>query len=432
MLSLQPIIQRFPSSMRKKPVAGTRRAHIRHAGCTCCDRKERTSMNASTAVRCACRRAAGAAVPAPHLLDATMFWSAAGGGVGRYLRDKRRWLQAHSHWRHTLVVAGAGGDVTVRGLPIPASGGYRFPLERRRATRQIAALAPDLIEAGDPYLLAWAALDAGQQLGVPTVAYCHSNIIEMAARVAGSPARSPARLYLRRVYRDFDAVFAASRWMTAELRELGLDNVVHQPLGVDLATFNPARRSADWRRRHGVPDDAIVLVYAGRFAAEKNMPVLAALPARLGPRFVLIAIGAGPQPPHGPRVRVLPYVGDPVELATALASADVFVHAGEQETFGLGPLEALACGTPLVVPARAGLLEIVDGDAAIGVGGATPQALCEGVLTALDGDRERRRFAAARYGLAFDANRAFAGLLARYSVLRWQHGPMPALAVADA
>lgn len=388
-------------------------------------------MNTSTAaVSSACRRAPSSVVSAPHLLDATMFWSPAGGGVGRYLRDKRRWLQAHSHWRHSLVVAGTGGDVEVRGVPIPTSGGYRFPVERRRAARQIAALAPDLIEVGDPYRLAWAALDAAQQLGVPAVAYCHSNVLDVAARLLGSLACFATRRYLRRVYRNFDAVFAASRWMTGELRGLGLDNVVHQPLGVDLATFNPARRDDDWRRRHAIPDDAIVLAYAGRFAAEKNMPVLGTLPARLGPRCVLVAIGAGPHPPHGARVRVLPYIGDPSELATALASADVFVHAGEQETFGLAPLEALACGTPVVVPARAGLLEIVDGDAVIGVSGATPQALCEGVVTALDGDRERRRFAAARYGLAFDANRAFAGLLARYSVLRWQHGPLPAIAAA--
>jgi alpha-1,6-mannosyltransferase len=214
--------------------------------------------------------------------------------------------------------------------------------------------------------------------------------------------------------------------MTAELRELGLNNVVHQPLGVDLTTFNPARRDGGWRRRHAIAYDAIVLVYAGRFAAEKNMPALGALPARLGPRFVLVAIGAGPHPPRGARVRVVPYVADPVKLATALASADVFVHAGEHETFGLAPLEALACGTPVVVPARAGLLEIVDGDAAIGVSAATPQALAEGVVTALDGDRERRRFAAARYGLSFDSNRAFAGLIARYSELRWQRSSLAA------
>lgn len=388
-------------------------------------------MNATTAPYGAGRSIPGSIVPAPHLLDATMFWSAAGGGVGRYLRDKRQWLRRSTHWRHSLAVAGAEGDLSVRGVPIPFSGGYRFPVERGPMARRIVALAPDLIEVGDPYRLAWAALDAAQQLGVPAIAFCHSNAPEFAARLAGSLARRTLRHYLRRVYRNFDAVLAASRWMVGELRELGLDNVMHQPLGVDLATFHPGRRAVEWRLRHRIPADAVVLIYAGRFATEKNLPALAALPARLGPRYVLVAIGAGPQRPIGTRVLVKPYLTNPAELATALASADVFVHAGEQETFGLAPLEALACGTPVVVPARAGLREIVDGDAAIGVECATPRALCEGVLSALDGDRERRRFAAARYGLAFDSNRAFAGLLTRYSILRWQCGPAAAGMAAE-
>ncbi len=355
----------------------------------------------------------------PHLVDTTMFWSPAGGGVGRYLRDKRRWLKAHTNWRHTLVVAGGGDDaIRVRGLPLPFSGGYRFPLERSRAARQLASLAPDLIEVGDPYRLAWAALDAAQQCGIPAVAYCHSNIMEVAAQSLGTRSRSLAGRYVRHVYRNFDAVFAGSRWMANELRDLGLDNVVHQPLGVDLSTFNPARRDDAWRRRLAIPDGTTVLIYTGRFAPEKNPQTLGALADRLGSGFQLVAIGAGPNPPRGERVRVLPYQHDPTTLATALASADVFVHAGEQETFGLAPLEALASGTPVVMPARAGLLDLVDGKAAIGVSRPTPDTLAEAVRSLLRRDRDPLRMAALELARGFDATRAFERLFACYSALR--------------
>ena len=47
-----------------------------------------------------------------------------------------------------------------------------------------------------------------------------------------------------------------------------------------------------------------------------------------------------------------------------LASADAFVHAGDQETFGLSVLEAMACGTPAVVRDAEGLAELADGGAA--------------------------------------------------------------------
>lgn len=355
----------------------------------------------------------------PHLVDTTMFWSPAGGGVGRYLRDKRRWLKANTNWRHTLVVAGGGADaIRVRGLPLPLSGGYRFPLERSRAARQLASLAPDLIEVGDPYRLAWAALDAAQRCGIPAIAYCHSNIMEVAAQSLGMRSRSLAGRYARHVYRNFDAVFAGSRWMANELRDLGLDNVVHQPLGVDLSTFNPARRDAGWRRRLAIPDGTTVLIYTGRFAPEKNPNTLGALADRLGPGFQLVAIGAGPSPPRGERVRVLPYQNDPIALATALASADVFVHAGEQETFGLAPLEALASGTPVVMPARAGLLDLVDGKAAVGVPRPTPATLAEAVRSLLGRDRDLLRMAALELARAFDATRAFERLFACYYAVR--------------
>ena len=57
---------------------------------------------------------------------------------------------------------------------------------------------------------------------------------------------------------------------------------------------------------------------------------------------MLLACGAGPRPPSGDRVLVHPFVADPMALARILASADAFVHAGDQETFGLSVLEAMA------------------------------------------------------------------------------------------
>jgi len=88
---------------------------------------------------------------------------------------------------------------------------------------------------------------------------------------------------------------------------------------------------------------------------------------------------------------------DPLRLARLLASADVLVHAGAQETFGLIAVEAMACGLP-VVGVRAGALpELIDdsvgalaaaGDtAALGV---AIEKVYSGDLVAM-GRRARRR-----------------------------------------
>lgn len=350
-----------------------------------------------------------------------MFWSPGGGGVRRYIETKRDWLTG-AGWRHTIVapgVAGTGfGDCG--GVPLPLSDGYRLPLQRRRAARAIAAQAPDLIEVGDPYRLAWAALDAGQQLGVPTLAFCHSNVAAMAALLAGA-AGSPARLarraaeaYLFRTYRRFDRVLAPSESMAAELRALGLMRVERQPLGVDTQLFHPQRRDAGLRRALGLPAAARLLLYAGRFAPEKNLPTLVDAVDRLGPSYVLLALGSGPLPPRGERVQLLPPEADRARLARFFASVDVFVHAGDQETFGLAALEAMACGTPVVVRAAAGLGELVAGGGGVAVASANPAAWAEAIAAIFSADRSSLAAAARTRAEAFSWERAMPALIGRY------------------
>ncbi len=143
-----------------------------------------------------------------------------------------------------------------------------------------------------------------------------------------------------------------------------------------------ASRMASTRRR------AVAFVGA-KASAGKHLDVLAAAVARLGAPYVLVAIGAGPAPPPASaRVRVLPFLAGIDSLATALASADGFVHAGDQETFGLSVLEALACGTPIVVRDAGGLGEIVDPGCGIAVASAEPAAFAE-AIAALFGAQPR-------------------------------------------
>ena len=49
-------------------------------------------------------------------------------------------------------------------------------------------------------------------------------------------------------------------------------------------------------------------------------------------------------------------------LARLYASCDVFVHPNPREPFGIGPLEAMASGVPLVLPAAGGVLSYANAD----------------------------------------------------------------------
>lgn len=348
----------------------------------------------------------------PHLLDAAMFWTPqGGGGVHRYLSTKRAVLCGHG-WRQTLLAPGAQGPgrLDAGGWAIPRSGGYRWVVDRAQAVRQIMQAAPDIVEAADPYTLGVAVPEACARLGVPSVAFCHSELPALMARLLGGPhgeatrrgrwAHRRARAWLATLYGRYDLVLAPSRTVTERLHHWGVPQARHQPLGVDCRRFTPAAADPAWRQRLlarlGLPRNSRLLLYVGRYAPEKNLPLLAAAAERLGPPHVLLTVGAGPRPaPTGPCCRVLPAEMDPARLARLVASCDVFVHAGEQETFGLSALEAMACGTPVVVSAAGGLGELAQG-AGLTVASQAPEAWAQAITAALGEHATARRDAALR------------------------------------
>lgn len=378
---------------------------------------------------------------APHLLDVSMFWGAAG-GVKRVLSMRHALLPALG-WHHTVLAPGAHGAglVDAGGLPLPGTGGYRAVVSTGRARRCIESLRPDLVEAADPYTLAWAALAAARRMEVPAVAFCHSNLPAITARLLGgsSPGSRRARWiehrsreYLVRLYRGFDLVLAPSRTMTEQLHAWGVPQARRQPLGVDCRIFDPRQRDEPWRARLlqglGVAPQTRLLVYVGRFAPEKNLGVLAEAVRLLGPRHLLLAVGEGPCPPQGAQVRCVGVERDPARLARLLTSADAFVHAGDQETFGLSVLEAMACATPVVVNAADGLGELAQ-DAGWVVEGLRARDWAEAMDAAMRRREDTRVHTALARARAHDWRGVMQQLDRRYRSLIGR--PLPAAPAAN-
>ncbi len=375
-----------------------------------------------------------------HLVDTTLFYSPTSGGVKRYLTAKHAWLTAYSRWQHTLVVPGEhdrterGGVCTLAGYPVPGSFNYRLPLDPRRWLRLLEALEPDLIEAGDAFHPAWAAWRLARRRGIPLAAFYHSNLPQIISRrVGGHLAERTLERYVKWLYERFDVVFAPSRLMRDLLRGLGVQHAVHQPLGVDAEVFRPQRRG-DWlRQRLGLAPAARVLVYAGRFAGEKNLPVLLEAFASLGSPYHLLLIGGDREGRPAANVTMLPYRRDSIELAQWLASADALVHAGTKETFGLVILEAMACGRP-VVAARAGAIpEFVDQEVGVLAEPGSGARMAEAIAALYERDIEALGSSArAKVLRKFTWNRAFQGQMAAYkALLGRERVAVPAREVAE-
>jgi alpha-1,6-mannosyltransferase len=299
-----------------------------------------------------------------HIADITMFYAPASGGVRTYLDAKHRRLGIKPGIRHSLLIPGSSlseedGVYTVPAPALPFGKGYRFPLRLAPWRNVLQDLQPDLIEVGDPYLTAWAALDARRQLDVPVIGFYHSDLPLLVSNRMGNWVTTNVEAYVSKLYGNFDRVLAPSQVMVDKLVGLGVKNVFVQPLGVDLHTFNPSVRDTGLRAELGIDENTHLLIFAGRGSKEKNLPVLLDCMKRLGRRYHLLLVGSSMPALVPDNVTVIDEFCPAPQVARLMASADALLHAGDQETFGLVILEAMASGIPVVAVAAGAFQEIV-------------------------------------------------------------------------
>ena len=113
------------------------------------------------------------------------------------------------------------------------------------------------------------------------------------------------------------------------------------------------------RKRLGLPMDQPVILYVGRFSPDKDTGLLIRSWLKIGhlnsQPWTGIMIGDGQMTEvvekfarQYPRVRRIPFVHDSGQLADWYRAADLLIHPGRWETFGLVLLEAQGCGLPTV------------------------------------------------------------------------------------
>jgi alpha-1,6-mannosyltransferase len=314
------------------------------------------------------------------ICDVTQFYSPVSGGVKRYISEKRKHVLEHTRDEHHLIVPGPSnrydreGRLHLHTIHSPRldffsryPSRYRLILNTRLVLDLLSDIRPDIIESGDPYHLAWTCLRAGKQFHAPIFGFYHSHFPEAYLRTAlkygGKWFRelvlNYAEDYIVKLYSLFTATLVPSEPLRNLLHTWGVTNTVTLNLGVDTQTFQPAARADDLRQRLDLPSDRRVLLYVGRLSPEKNIEMLLAafeaLHERHPNRYHLVVVG------DGPLRRVLPatrqrtgaltwrsYIQDNAQLAEYYHAADLFIHPGVCETFGLVVLEAQACGLPCV------------------------------------------------------------------------------------
>jgi phosphatidylinositol alpha 1,6-mannosyltransferase len=253
--------------------------------------------------------------------------------------------------------------VRVRSVAVPMYKSFPMGLPDRQVKSALAAFQPDVMHLASPIALGWLGLRAARKLGIPTVAVYQTDIPGF-LRQYNLPGEAACAKWVGRIHKRSSRTLVPSRSAYAQLDALGVPNLHVWGRGVDLDLFGPRHRSRElhdaWARVGKKNGDRVVVGYVGRLAAEKQVRRLRELSSVPGIR--LVVIGDGPELKWlRKKLPEAKFTGllTGVDLATAFASLDVFVHTGENETFCQTIQEAQASGVPVIAPARGGPLDLV-------------------------------------------------------------------------
>ena len=307
-------------------------------------------------------------------------WSPQVNGVVRTLTTTVDMLRARGHVVQTIT------PDLFTSLPCPTYPEIRLALTTRgRIARLIEDFRPDAIHVATEGPLGWRARAWCVARGVPFTTSFHTRFPDyVAARTGLSTA------FLWRLVTRFHAparhVLVATPRLAAELATHGLLQTQPWSRGVDLKAFSPDAAPHPAMAQLARP----VQLSVGRVAVEKNLSAFLCLDT-LGTK---VLVGDGPAlaalRAQYPKTVFLGSLHG-AALASAYASADVFVFPSLTDTFGLVMIEALACGTPVAGLPVAGPLDIIGdgcgvtgGDARIG---AVDDDLALAIKTALTARR---------------------------------------------
>ena len=327
-----------------------------------------------------------------------------GGGISTYLREKRDYILSNTPHKLMQIVPGPETRVTERGNHIwveieadqvRGSPNYRFIMNTKPVREVLARYRPDVIESLCPWILPWTAirhrrafpetaLVAGYRTDFPE-AHVYRVGVDVGGKLFGRFMRFMSYCYGEITYREFDRVYTLGTDNLKALAQMKVDHVDMMELGVDTQMFSPAKADPEYRAKLGLPGEGPLLVYAGRIDNEKKADRLIAmmrhLPRELGAALVMLGDGKlRDELMDQAAAENLPiafpgFVENREDLARGLASADIYVSAMADETFGISIIEAQACGLPVVgvnsgaMPARVddtiGRLAAVDDVAAM-------------------------------------------------------------------
>lgn len=326
-------------------------------------------------------------------------------GIGNVAAAEAAHLVASGNEVTVLTTGGDGGPATI------APEGYRLVrstawegLERRTGvpfpisgpatlsqTRRLVKWA-DMVHIHDVlYMPCWAAAWCAHRAKRPTIITQHVATVAHTSVVTRFAQRAVYGTAGSRILRGAARVMVVNGRVGDFVESQGVarERIRLLPNGVDTDRFRPAEPGEREvvRARHGIPQDAVVALFVGRFVPKKGVHKLL---AALSDDYVVVLAG-GERPENVPEDRRAIFLGElsPDEVAAVYRASDVFVLPSESEGFPLSAQEAMASGIPVVLRHDDGYAPYGLDDVGVRFVDGSPQSI-RAELTALARDPQRR------------------------------------------
>ncbi len=292
--------------------------------------------------------------------------------------------------------------IGVKGIKFPPYPQYRIATMFFKANKKLLNEGYNIIHTQTPFTVGFAGFLMSRHIESRLISTFHSMVFD--ETVISSYSRSNTILskllsrtikrYLKWYYEKHEFVISPSEYIAEKLRSIGVDRIKVINNGINLTHFLTSINKEEARRRLGIPEDSEIVLYLGRIGREKDLESMIDSFTYLKRRGVrMIIAGGGPhldfykQYALSRGINGIEFPGFVSEEQKILyyRSADLFCNPSDYEVQSTVDVEAMASGTPILVPDNSSQVELVKP----GISGeifslGNPRSLAERAIEMLD------------------------------------------------
>lgn len=239
----------------------------------------------------------------------------------------------------------------------------------KKIENNLKQFKPDLIHLATPYMMGLYGLFAAKKLNIPVVSSYHTNFDQYLKYYHASLLESFLWKYLKWFHQSTEKIFVPSKETQRKLESLNFSDLKVWGRGIDSELFKPNMNSKEQIKKKFQIHEKHILLFVGRLAPEKDLDtlnkIIDKLPSNIKESVHWLIVGDGPskevwkeKEKSQKNITLTGYIKGE-ELARIYAGADLFVFPSYTETFGNVVLEAMACGTPVIVANEGGVKDFV-------------------------------------------------------------------------